>query len=66
MIERVAAVDHDPRHHWESMLGGKVVKRSRVNLTIEIEFRMAPDGPWFKQTHKVPRHVVTAGIFCDE
>lgn len=67
MVERVAAVIvNDPSTSWLCMLGGKIVKRNRVNLTVEIEVRFAPNGPWFKQTHKVPRHVVTAGIFCAE
>lgn len=65
MVERVAAVAKDPRCNWDCMLGGQILGRGRVNVTVVIQFRMSPTGPWFTQRHKVPRAVILGGIFCE-
>jgi hypothetical protein len=63
MIELVAAVANDPRCNWDCLLGGKVLSRGRVNVRVEIHVRFSPEGPWHRQEHKVPRHIIIAGLF---
>ncbi len=65
-VERVADATLQPNHDTACFLGGKIVRRGRVNATVEIEVRFRPDGPWFKQTHKVPKSWIIAGVFCEE
>lgn len=64
-IERVAAVGFDPRCNWAFALGGKVLRRGRANVIVEVHVRFRPEGPWHRQVHKVPRAIVLGGVFAN-
>lgn len=37
-----------------SQIHGTVVRRGRVNFTIELRVRFSPTGDWHHQTHRLP------------
>ena len=41
-------------------LTGDVISVGRVNVKIHTRVRFAPSGPWYDQTHTVPREQVIA------
>jgi hypothetical protein len=50
------------RRNSKCLLGATVIRRGRVNATVEITIRFSPTGPWYTQQHRLPLSAIAETV----